>query len=269
MISKSRRRLAAPALVVALTAPRLLLASTVASTTGAVASTPPPASIVWNALQSDSQISLIQERLGAIVAAPLAVDVDGTPGLYDQASDRKPGQILAGSHVDVHLLHFDPFNNPVRLSGSVTFNRPIVGLSFTLATLLASDVLGAAGTVYPTAGNSSFREFELSPGTVVGDLAEISPDRRTLSVDWGVTEYYDELRVFTAVPEPAAVVEFATAAVALGLCLRVAESSQRRVRHTTRSLAGRRWVGRLGAATSEDDQAPGDHESNARPAQDF
>jgi hypothetical protein len=170
--------------------------------TGAISAVPAPPSVVFNQFQSNTSIFLIEERLSLLTSSAINVDVDGTPGFYDQIADLQAGSIPAGSVVDVHLLHFDPTSVPQRLAGSVTFARRIVGLMLLRPQLMSSDPLGAPGTAYPTAATANFREFELSPGSAASDAVTISADRLTLSVDWGVTTYYDELRVITSVPEP-------------------------------------------------------------------
>jgi hypothetical protein len=175
-------------------------------TTGAVVPTPAPPSLLRNAFESDTAIALIEERTNFSLPSAVSLDVDGTPGLYDNFTDLTGGELSVGERVDIHILHFDPVGiprTPVRAAGSVTFARPIIGLALLRATLDASDVYGAPGTIYPTLALSSFREFELGGGgTGVSDTAEISLDRLTLSLNWGGTEFFDQLRVFTAVPEP-------------------------------------------------------------------
>jgi hypothetical protein len=172
------------------------------ATSGAISPAPAPPSLVWNQFESNTTIFLIEERLSLLTSSAIPVDVDGTPGLYDQVADLPGGSIPAGSVVNVHLLHFDPVSVPQRLAGSVTFATQIVGLMLRRPQLMTSDPLGAPGAAYPSAPNANYREFELTPGSAAGDSVTISPDRLTLSVDWGVTVYYDELRVITSVPEP-------------------------------------------------------------------
>ncbi|MEX2171556.1 MAG: hypothetical protein WD851_19715 [Pirellulales bacterium] len=175
-------------------------------TSGAVVTTPAPASLIRNAFENDTTIALIQERENFVLPNSVTLDADGTPGRYGQLSDLTGGILASGALVDVHLLHFDPVGTPftpVRVSGSVTFHRPIIGMVFRLDTLNATDAYGAPGTIYPTAANPIFRDFEFGAiGAGVSDSAEISPNRLTLSLNWGATEYIDQLRVFTAVPEP-------------------------------------------------------------------
>jgi hypothetical protein len=179
-------------------------------TTGAVVAMPAPPSLQYNAFESDTTIALITEQTNFELPGSVPLDVDGATGLYDQVVDLTGGVLPAGSRVDIHILHFDPVGAPrtlFRAMGSVTFDRPIVGLALRRLTLEASDFYGAAGTTYPTAATANFREFELNGGAIgVTDTVEISADQRTLLVDWGATPYFDQLRVFTAVPEPSALV---------------------------------------------------------------
>jgi hypothetical protein len=185
---------------------------------GAVSFTLPPPALTHNAFESNIEIALIPEQLGLMLPSAVSLDSDGTPKTYALASDRTGGILPAGALVDLHILHFDPVgmpSSPVRLSGSVTFDRPIIGLIYTLGLLNATDALGAPGTTYPTA--SQYRQFEFGRGGGVSDLASISSDRLTLLVDWGGTTYYDQLRVFTSVPEPTALAILSPLAIAAAI----------------------------------------------------
>lgn len=179
-------------------------------TSGAIVLTPPPPSLLRNAFESDTRIALIEERTNFVLPSVVSLDSDGTPGLYEAIGDLTGGVLPAGERVGIHILHFDAVGTvftPVRVTGSVTFERPIIGLALRRPTLDASDLYGAPGTTYPTLANPSFREFEFGRGAFgVSDTAQISPDRLTLSLNWGGTEYFDQLRVFTGVPEPSAIV---------------------------------------------------------------
>jgi hypothetical protein len=212
--------LLAPALFVCLSSGGVAMALT--PTTGAVVATPAPPSLQYNALESDTTIALITERTNFALPGSVPLDSDGTPRLYDQISDLTGGALPAGERVDIYILHFDPVGAPrtlVRVIGSVTFDRPIVGLALSRFTLQASDLYGAVGTAYPTTFNPNFREFELEGGAFgVSDTAQISADRRTLSLDWGAFPNFDQLRVFTAVPEPSTVTVLSSLALGGAVC---------------------------------------------------
>ena len=192
-----------------------------AAVTGAVVPIPPPPSLLPEALESDSEIFFIEEQTDYVLPADVLVDSDGTPGLYYQPLGGLPAILPAGSLVNIHLLHFDPVGRPftpVRVMGSVSFSHPVVGLAFRANTLNASDVHGAPGTVYPIGTNRNFEFGALGMG--VNDAVEVSPDRMTLTLDWGATEFIDQLRVFTAVPEPSGALIVSAILVGHGLCLR-------------------------------------------------
>lgn len=161
-----------------------------------------PASLELNAFESNDRISLIKEQANIVLAADLTVDVDGSPGVYDDLADLTGGVLPAGSVVNSYLLHFDPASVPqvaAEGAGSVTFSDgQIVGLMLRQSTLASSDFLGALGTTY----GGVFRQFELLAGLPVSDSAEVSADRRTVTVTFRATSQYDELRVLIAVPEP-------------------------------------------------------------------
>ncbi len=164
-----------------------------------------PPSLARNAFESNSAIALIEERANFALYAAVTVDVDGTPGIYNQQSDLTGGVIPEGAVVSIFLLHFDPIgvpSVPVRLSGSIQFPRPIAGLVFRHPTLTATDIYGETSITYPLP-EEVYRGFEFGElSASVFDSASISADRLTLTLNWGATAYTDQLRVFTIVPEP-------------------------------------------------------------------
>jgi len=173
---------------------------------GDVALTPVPLSLASRAFENDDSIALVEEKIGFSLPGNLSIDVDGTPGTYDELADLTGGSLSAGTVVNSYILHFDPvgFASPaISRSGSVTFLQgSIIALFLTSRSLATSDILGATGTTY---GGSS-RGFELPAGSVVSDQVTISPDRRTVTVNFAATSQYDELRVLTNIPEPSSVV---------------------------------------------------------------
>ncbi len=183
---------------------------------GDVVLTTAPHSLNHNAFESDDNIAIVVERSSVSLLVDLLVDVDGTPGTYDELSDLTGGIISAGTKVSSHILHFDPVGEPgasVLASGSATFSDgPIIGLILTQTSLESSDFLGSIGTSY----GGQFRQFELPAGFSVSDQVTISPDRRSVIVNFGATTFYDELRVLILVPEPTA---FANGSLLLMMCL--------------------------------------------------
>ena len=108
-----------------------------------------------------------------------------------------PAEIPAGEPVRSFLLHFRPeeaaprrFSH--RLAGTITFDRPIVGL------IVLHDEIAASSGRFSTrkAGEGRpGRELELEGG-IHGDRVELSEDRRTLSVDLAASlKGFDLIRV--------------------------------------------------------------------------
>lgn len=174
------------------------------TTSGAMSEVPLPATLALHAQQSNTALLSIQERTSTTLASPLSVNVLVNPlspaGLYDQPSDLLGGTLPAGTVVDSYLIHFDTLgSNNVRLVGSVTFANPILAIIAKTATLNATDSVLGSGISYATGGA---RHPELSSNGK-GDKFEVLADGRTLAVDWRVSTYVDQVRVVTAVPEPA------------------------------------------------------------------
>lgn len=124
-----------------------------------------------------------------------------------------PGTIAAGTRVNSYLLHFDTeLEQSVQASGSVTFDESILGLAVLPATLLGSDGLtGLAGVMYPQGDQRGFELEQTGEGGGL-DSVTLSTDRRTVSFDLRNGTRVDQVRVITAVPEPAAIVLFAIGA---------------------------------------------------------
>lgn len=175
------------------------------SVSGNVEQIAPPASVVLGALESNSFVRLFDERTTVLLNQNVSVDIT-QPSTVGNSSDLTPGIISANQLIDSHLLHADPVGGgPVTYQGSVTFDRPILGLLVQANTLTATDsVLGSLSTVYnPTID----RGFEWPSTTVVGDMVQLSPDFRTITFVLKATSQYDQIRVITAsVPEPSSIV---------------------------------------------------------------
>lgn len=204
----------ATALAATLTQPAF--ASTVVGTTGSITQIAAPADVNDNVFESDTSIFLFEEQKGVTgisQASPLLVD--DVPG-----GAVEPDQI-AGVPVDSYFLHFDPVGisgtDIMNLTGTVTFSTPILGLIWggvpcvncppTTEYLDSSDWLGNPATVYPTGGlgrGLEVEDFYISLTTQ--DFVSVSPDGYTLILDLSAQPLrFDQIRVLTAVPVPAAV----------------------------------------------------------------
>lgn len=178
-------------------------------TTGAVTdeTASPPATVLLGATESETQIRLFTEKGNVTLGAPINVDVS-VPGTYKFPFNApySPGTVPAGTSVDSFFLHFDRVSTTgfVRLTGSATFDCPIIGVIALTPQLDASDAaLGRVGTTYPTStAPKRGLEFE--------EEVTLSADRRTLIVTLEIQtptdpngpadNTLDQIRVITSCP---------------------------------------------------------------------
>ncbi len=154
----------------------------------------PPPSVVPEALTSDDQAFVFEERRCATLAANLPVDVLNPTGTYGDTT-AQPGVIPAGTQVDSYYVHFDQPGTAgtESVTGTLTFDQPVLGIIFLTPTLNATDAaVGAPGTTYPAGANTTFRGYEGPSDTV-----QVSADRRTVTFSATVGAYQDELRIIT------------------------------------------------------------------------
>ncbi|MGQ0635085.1 MAG: FecR domain-containing protein [Planctomycetaceae bacterium] len=204
------------------------VASRVSETTGAMRFIhPPPASVVEGRTESNENLLLFLESEAVILTDPVAVTIT-QPGLYTTTSG-SGARLPAGIAVDSFLVHFDPvgskFNQaPVTAQGTVTFERPIVGIIARGDQLAESDRLFAAPdthyvcsveyefqgpiddgyftnhlppySIRGLAGLWSAAELHDSPAP--NDWIRLSADRRTLTVTCSAGGEADQLRILVA-----------------------------------------------------------------------
>ncbi len=124
----------------------------------------------------------------------LPCDLTVNPG---NSGSPTPGAI--SGLIDSHFIHFNDFVNSI--SGSVTFNNPIVGVAYNNNFLDVSDAaVGAFGTVYPT-GDIWRGINSITPG---GSFVSIAGNtiNFNLQVVVGAPDF-DQIRVYThPVPTP-------------------------------------------------------------------
>lgn len=180
----------------------------IVGTTGAIVdvTASPHASVLLGATESETEIRLFTEKGGVTLAAPVNVDVS-VPGTYRFSGDSPytPATVPAGTSVDSFFLHFDRVSNTgsTRLTGSATFDCPILGVIALTPQLDASDAaLGRVGTLYPT-GTEARRGLELE------EEITLSADRKTLTVTLAIQGQaapspedptLDQIRVITSCP---------------------------------------------------------------------
>lgn len=178
------------------------LLAEVSSVTGSVQlDVPTPGySVVPEQNTDNSHIKVFDEQQGYALTADLAIDQ------VNDTLEPNPPAIPAGTVVDSHFVHFDNVGTTtgVRLTGTITFDGPILGVITQDSTLWASDYLGNANVTYPASGSFLYRGIEQGTGGV-GDYPSrnwnnqdtISISGNTLTLNLQCNNVLDQLRVIT------------------------------------------------------------------------
>jgi hypothetical protein len=171
-----------------------------------------PASLDAGDFISQTHIRLMREGPGIVTPVMPNFDPDGAyhdPSLPNAGSTfgnaittpySGPGLPAAGSDVYSVLLHFDPdvsdlpfsLTQGIEQSGTITFDRPILGVYVTSEALDATDDIFTPSGVTFSPDDRRDMEFNYD-----GDIYAISPDRYELSLTmFGHNGgYFDEMRV--------------------------------------------------------------------------
>ena len=127
----------------------------------------------------DNNVRAFNEQQNVVLGAPLSLDLGGT--------------IAAGRRVSSQGVEFDPRRNQTA-TGTITFDRPVLGLIYSRNLLIASDVLGLSSITYL---NPLARGLEINPDFV-------SFFGKTVSYSLSGSNPGDNFRIITGeVPEPA------------------------------------------------------------------
>lgn len=155
-----------------------------------------PSDVRAGAFESATGSAVILQERNDSLDSELDVDFLAAPGVFGSGegmSSPMTGNLSAGTLVTSYLLHFDPVDEggePISSEGSVTFDRPLLGILFESMELDASDaILGSVGV---------YARGERSLDLADSDWLQISDDLRTLSFDLTVAgSELIQLRVLT------------------------------------------------------------------------
>ncbi|MDP7274531.1 MAG: FecR domain-containing protein [Planctomycetaceae bacterium] len=144
-------------------------------------------------VRSDDEIFVAPEGYVTTLDRPLKVNVSA-PGEYFRAEEVSVLELPAGRAVRSFILHFHPRHDGrrrrfKRTTGSITFDRPVLGL------IVLHEELAASATRFPgrRAGETlRHRQLELT-GHPVGDLITLSDDRRTVGLDLAAPRRFSDL----------------------------------------------------------------------------
>ena len=176
--------------------------------TGAINTTAPhPPRLLFDDLESDTQMWVWQEQEDLELPADLHLDIT-EDGICARNDDLSPGIIPAGTHINSYLFHFDRDEVTILyLEGSITFAEDIVGIIALYDPLRESDYV--LGTLEASAYSTNpDRQIELLPQDYITLAGS------TLWLDMCASNAIDEMRIIT-VPEPAALSLLALGGLAL------------------------------------------------------
>ena len=186
--------------VAALLAWAVPAAAAVSSVAGAAEIVTAPTSVAVGVYESSTNVRVFNERQ-VNLAASLTIS------FFNQSGVLVPRTLNVGVCVQSHMIHFDEAaGQPAVLTGSATFDMPIIAVIPTNINILgfraldATDpVFGVLGTTYPTVGNNS-RSVEAILGGDSLSYSFAQPSRLGFTLN---SDGFDQMRVLTeCAPDP-------------------------------------------------------------------
>ncbi|WP_437228286.1 FecR domain-containing protein [Planctomicrobium sp. SH661] len=169
----------------------------------------PPNSVEPGKLVSKSQIFVFEEQLNLELKSPVSV-APPTPTIYTSPGQFTPVELPVGTRCTSYFLHADGSLRDAPLTGTIRFDRPILGLIFSTGELQKSDaVLANSGVAYPTDEAVLVRGD--SRGSIVPyggrkerfDQIVVHEDRRGITVKLNAPEdNTDQVRVLVSAASP-------------------------------------------------------------------
>lgn len=141
-------------------------------------------------IRSDSKIFVLPDKFQTVLSQPLNLNIT-EPGAYRLASELTPSEVPAGKQLRSFLLHFHPQStgSHSRVEGSITFDRPVVGL-----VVLQNELAAWKKATSPNRLDKikESRQLELT-GRPTGDSVTLSKDRHTVEVSLAVPKRFSDL----------------------------------------------------------------------------
>ena len=157
-----------------------------------------PKSVAPGDLEDNDLLFILPEKRGVVVPSYSVLCDFLEPGRYDRLP-RNSKALPSGAVVDSYLLHYDRVGQPRVLTvvtGTIHFDRPIVGVVASAEWITASDAMFQGGNTRYPATNYAGRGFEgFGHNNLLQDVVTISADRMTLTVRLATSTNIDHLRV--------------------------------------------------------------------------
>ncbi|HBV62297.1 MAG TPA: hypothetical protein DEF45_04675 [Rhodopirellula sp.] len=176
--------------------------SGVLQATGLMKFVSPGPEFVPGRYEDNEHIVVFAERQSVTLASEIPVDLT-SPGLYQRIHRHNDQKIAAGTTVRSYLLQLDPLGtrernseNKPRVTGQITFDKPVIGLIAGTARLTNTDMLlGHPDGQYKTNRRGIEPTRKEENLGIKHDAVILSEDRRTLSLDLSAGSAVDQIRV--------------------------------------------------------------------------
>ena len=160
---------------------------------------PPGPNVPLESLAHDNRLFLMPERLNQRMKKPITVDLV-KPGQTWPTSRPVRHTIGRKKVVSSYLLIYKPENSQYRdlraLSGSISFQHPILGVAVEPAQLRKTDrIFGTSGIDYKSFAFRRLEDKTTEEGDLPADSLRISDDGRQLYFNLYVGAYSDHIRV--------------------------------------------------------------------------
>ncbi|WP_182869222.1 FecR domain-containing protein [Stieleria mannarensis] len=155
----------------------------------------PPTSVRVGQFEHDLVLCFKERTESTLLETDLPVSLDA-PGHYRvKPRWQNFGAVPRGTLVDSYFIHLDAIGPEKRTrEGSITFNRPILGVVFSSSLLKGqNEIFGDPRTAYVTD-----RTNPKSDPTLENETITLSADRRTIRFSWRIRSRSDQVRVFVA-----------------------------------------------------------------------
>lgn len=159
---------------------------------------PGPADRTLFSYQDSERVFLLPEQQAITVDEPLLIDLSAADSTWPNSNELST--IPSGSRISSYLIFYNPPKGtkvPVRnLTGSVTFNREILGVICTSKPLSLSDkVVGIALRGNQLSANRQLESHDGGEGGIPHDTVTLSTDRRSIHFDFSAREGIDNIRI--------------------------------------------------------------------------
>ena len=176
--------------------------SGVLQATGLMKFVSPGPEFVPGRYEDNEHIVVFAERQGITLDSEIPVDLT-SPGLYQRIHRHNDQKIAAGTTVRSYLLQLDPLGtrernseNKPRVTGQITFDKPVIGLIASTSRLTNTDtLLGHPDGQYKTARRGIEPTRKEDNLGIKRDAVILSDDRRTLSLELSAGSAVDQIRV--------------------------------------------------------------------------